>query len=261
MPGETTTTTTATPKPGEDAGKKDTTAKPGEEKKTTTSPADAGKKDEGKKDEKVETKSEDKGGELAGVFDDDKKDKSKEEKPSEAPASDLKLTVPNDLKDLFGKPDDFVTAAKGAGLTQKQLDAVMAVHFDRVKAAVQSAEQGREKARLETRRELLADPKLGGANLQKTMQVAERGARALGGSALAVKLAKHLRGEETIDGLTLVRAFHMAGLESSEDRLGGSGDARKKDDDANLTPEEREFKRTNPKTWERMQEEKKARGG
>jgi hypothetical protein len=218
-------------------------------------------KAEPKADEKEgQSEADDKGGELANVFAEDSKDKG--EKKPEPKAGDLKLSIPDDLKDLVGKVEDYLGAAREEGLTQKQLDRFMAVHFDRVKAAAQEADSAKERGRLETRRELMSDPKLGGQNLAQTMQVAERGARALGGSALAVALARHLKGEETIPGPALVRAFHMAGLEMNEDRLGGPGEKGKgKDADANLTPLEREFKHAAPETWKRMQAEKNKRAG
>jgi hypothetical protein len=204
--------------------------------------------------------------ELAGLFDEGDKDKGAkktgEEKSADKGAADLKVTVPDDLKDVFGDPADFVKLAKEEGLTQKQLDRVMAVQFDRVKAALQGNEESTERTTLEWKRDLRSDSKLGGANLPETMRVAERGARALGGSMLAVKLAKHFRGEESIDGPTLIRAFHMAGLAQNEDRIGDRGSpAVKKDDDAGLTPQERDFKRSHPNTWKKMQEEKAARAG
>ncbi len=217
------------------------------------------------KEKKGQSGADDKGGELAQVFDDDEKDgaKGKEAPPSKkGDATELKVSVPDDLKDLFPakKVEAYLAWAREEGLTQKQLDGWMARHADDVRAAVQDANAHMERSRLDVKRELMSDPKLGGANLKQTLQTAERGARALGGSSLAVKLLKHVRGEETIDGATLVRAFHMAGLEIQEDRLGDQGrKPASKDDDAGLTPDERTFKRTNPETWRRMQEEKRSR--
>lgn len=176
---------------------------------------------EPKKDEKpVEPKPNDERNELADVFDDKPAD-PKPEKP-EKPAGDLKLSVPDDLKDLVGKVDDYVAAAREEGFTQKQLDRFMAVHFDRVKAAAQSAGQEKERIRLETKRELMADKALG-RDLKAAMTTAEKGARALGGSTLAAALARAIRGEESISPAMLVRAFHMAGLANSEDHLGERG--------------------------------------
>jgi len=163
------------------------------------------------------------GGELARVF---SKDGDKTETAPKA--TDLKVTVPEDLKHLIGATDDYVTVAREAGLTQAQLDKVMATQLDRVKSAAQEADQEAERLALDWERDLRADPKLGGANFKASIDTAETGARALGGAALAVKLAKHLKGEERIDGPSLVRAFHMVGLRQAEDKLGlqgGSGAA------------------------------------
>jgi hypothetical protein len=242
-------------------------ADPKTEKKNGAEKADekkvvekAPEKAETKAEDKVDSKSADEGGELANVYDEDGTEKSKEKAPEKGGV--LKLSAPEDLKDLVGDLADYVKVASEAGLTQQQLDKVMAVHFDRVKAAAESTDKESERIGLEWKRDLMSDPKLGGANLKQTLSVAERGARALGGSALAVKLVQHLKGEDVIDGPTLIRAFHMAGLSQSEDRLGGSPDAKPKgDDDSGLTPQERQFKKAHPNTWAQMQREKaQARG-
>ena len=221
------------------------------------SKVDAAAKEKGKQGDDDRSDADDAGGELAGVFDgDDKGKKSEEPAPK---GGELKLSIPKEVAPLVGDGKDYLAAAREAGLSQQQLDRFMSVQFDRVKAAAQEADQQREKMFLETRRALAGDRELGGVKLKETMLVAERGARALGGSVLAAKLARHLTGEEVMDGASLVRAFHMAGLELKEDRLGG--DTKKptpQDEDANLTPQEREFKRMHPESWRRMQAEKTA---
>lgn len=231
-----------------------------DEKDTKVETKDGGAKDGAdEKDTKVDSKANDEGGELARALDDDgNKDKKGPEKASDKkPTVDLKLSVPDDLKDLVGDAADYVAAAKEAGITQEQLDKLMTVQWDRVKAAAQEADDEAERLSLGWKTDLRADPKLGGANLKQTMQVAERGARAVGGAAFARAVAKHLNGEDPIDGAALVRALYRVGLSMNEDRIGFQGDgAPKKDDDAHLTPQERQFKRMHPNTWARMQDEK-----
>lgn len=226
------------------------------EKKGTQSAGDGGMKDDGDKggekkaapadgEKKGQGGAKDGGGELADVFD-QPGEKGKEE-PA-AKGGDLKLSVPDDLKDLFGKPDDYVAAAREAGLNQQQLDKVGAVLFDRVKAAAQEGDQEAERISLEWRRELMGDQKLGGAKLKETMLTADRGARALGGAALAIAVAKHLKGEEVIPGPMLIRALHLAGLDQNEDRLGERGQVPTTD--ANLTPEQRRMHKRYPSHYQ-----------
>lgn len=212
-----------------------------------------------------------KAGDLAQVFDDDPEkaaaDKAAADKAAADAAAkaggDLSLKVPDDLKDRVTEDISkaYLAKAKELGVTQKQLQGLADLNFDltRQQQTAFDAESDRERdeLRLSWKRDLMTDPQLGGAKLKASMALAERGARALGGSALAVKLAQHLRGEEVIDGPTLVRAFHMAGLSVSEDTLGGGGEGAGKDGDAGLSPQEKEFKRMHPETWARMQAEKK----
>jgi hypothetical protein len=239
------------PKDGADPGKG--TAKP----PADAPPKDAAPKDPAPKD--VAAKPDDDPGELGTIFDDpkDKGADGKEKAPEKA--ADLKFNAPDDLKELFGDGKDYLAFAKEHGLDQKKLDALTALQADRMKAAIQESEQEAEKMSLEWRRDLASDAKLGGAKLSETMRVAERGARALGGSTLAVALAKHLRGEDVIPGPMLVRALHMAGLAQNEDRIGERGGPIVKEDDSALTPTERDFKAQFPATWKKMQEERRAR--
>jgi hypothetical protein len=202
------------------------------------------------------------GDDLAKVFEEGDKGKGKaDDKGGLA----LSLKVPDDLKDYLGDDSAQVYAKKAQdlGLDQKQLQGLADLNFEmtRQRQAALEQENKREadEVTLAWKRELMTDPQIGGAKLKESIAVAQRGARALGGTALAVKLAQHLRGEEIIDGPTLIRAFHMAGLAQGEDRLGGTGEAKPKDEDAALSPSERDFKRMHPETWKRMQAEKTGR--
>lgn len=198
------------------------------------------------------------GDDLADVFSGGGDDKGKGKAAGKG-GVELSLKVPDDLKGEISDDvvNGFLAHAKESGFTQEQLQKWADFEFELARDEKESSRVQREQTRVEWERELMADPQIGGAKMRESLEVAKRGARALGLDPRA--LVAHVRNEKHIDGPTLIRAFHMAGLAQSEDRLGGTGEGKPKDEDAGLSPSERDFKRMHPETWKRMQAEKTGR--
>ena len=165
-------------------------------------------------------------------------------KDADAPAPDpsevegsvaIKLVVPERLQEhvpaeeIKAYEDAARQIAKRTGVKPEQaqefLQGLANLNFDLVRARLDQVEKDNEQAVQDQvvawRREIAADPLLGGHKYTATMALAEEGARRLGGNPAHVAFLRYIGGEEPFPVPLMVKMLHLAASTMREDRIKG----------------------------------------
>lgn len=150
-------------------------------------------------------------------------------------STDIKLVVPERLKDAIAAEDIKLyedsarEIMKRSGVSAEQaqefLQGLANLTFDLQRARIDTIEKENidavKEQTLAWRREVAADPQLGGHKYNASLALAEEGARRLGGNPGHIAFLRYWSGEEAFPGPLLVKMLHLAAATMREDRING----------------------------------------
>lgn len=152
-------------------------------------------------------------------------------KPADGPPEQYTVTLPEGFKDLDkGLLERFTPIGKELGLTQAAADKLVGIYAEGLKQAQATQDQAWEATKTKWADEVKADPELGGAKLQESVDISQKALKQFGGPKLVAFIEAWGLGNQPDFLRMMVKVGRALGEDGFVKPASGAGGAVKQTD-------------------------------